>query len=123
MTLEVSLRCNAFNCFLKNRMLHTKCVDAKYHVPSDSVSITAIKHAYIYTHTYFDPVAYCYLTFEKYRPCLNKAPTYFENILPYSVSCNLYSSPSIIRIIKSRRMSGRYMWHGWERRGTCVGYW
>jgi hypothetical protein len=30
---------------------------------------------------------------------------------------NLYSSPSIIRIIKSRRM-----WHGLEMRGTCMGY-
>jgi hypothetical protein len=37
--------------------------------------------------------------------------------------CNLYSSPSIIRIIKSRRMR----WAGHEarmgRRGTRIGYW
>jgi hypothetical protein len=36
---------------------------------------------------------------------------------------NLYSSPTIIRIIKSRRMR----WAGhvarMERRGTCIGYW
>jgi hypothetical protein len=36
---------------------------------------------------------------------------------------NLYSSPSIIRIIKSRRMR----WAGYlarmGRRGTCIGYW
>jgi hypothetical protein len=36
---------------------------------------------------------------------------------------DLYSSPSIIRIIKSRRMR----WAGhvarMERRGTCIGYW
>jgi hypothetical protein len=36
---------------------------------------------------------------------------------------NLYSSTSIIRIIKSRRMRWRDMWHEWERRGTCIGYW
>jgi hypothetical protein len=36
---------------------------------------------------------------------------------------NLYSSPSIIRIIKSRRMRWVGMWHEWERRGTCIGYW
>jgi hypothetical protein len=36
---------------------------------------------------------------------------------------NLYSSPSIIRIMKSRRKSGRDMWHERERRGTCIGYW
>jgi hypothetical protein len=35
---------------------------------------------------------------------------------------DLYSSPSIIRIIKSRRMR----WAGhvvWGRRGMCIGYW
>jgi hypothetical protein len=36
---------------------------------------------------------------------------------------NLYSSPSIIRIIKSRRMKLGDMWHKWERRGTCICYW
>jgi hypothetical protein len=36
---------------------------------------------------------------------------------------NLYSSPSRIRIIKSRRMRWADMWHEWGRRGTCIGYW
>jgi hypothetical protein len=36
---------------------------------------------------------------------------------------NLSSSPSIIRIIKSRRMGWWDMWHEWERRGKFVGYW
>jgi hypothetical protein len=37
---------------------------------------------------------------------------------------NLYSSPGIVRIIKSKRMRwGGDMWHEWERRGTCIGYW
>jgi hypothetical protein len=36
---------------------------------------------------------------------------------------NLYSSPSIIKIITSRRMRWADMWHEWERRGTCIGYW
>jgi hypothetical protein len=37
---------------------------------------------------------------------------------------NLYSSPSITRIIKLRRLrGGRGMWHKWGRRGTCIGYW
>jgi hypothetical protein len=35
---------------------------------------------------------------------------------------NLYSSPDIIRQIKSRRMSGRGMWHAWERGETCRGF-
>jgi hypothetical protein len=35
---------------------------------------------------------------------------------------DLHTSPSIIRIIKSRR-SGRDMWHEWGRRGMCIGYW
>jgi hypothetical protein len=35
---------------------------------------------------------------------------------------NLYSSPSIIRIIKSR-IGGRDMWHEWGRRETCIDYW
>jgi hypothetical protein len=34
---------------------------------------------------------------------------------------NLYSSSSIIRIIKSRRMRWADMWHEWGRRGTCIG--
>jgi hypothetical protein len=36
---------------------------------------------------------------------------------------NLYSSPDIIRKIKSRRMRWRDMWHAWERRGKCTGFW
>jgi hypothetical protein len=36
---------------------------------------------------------------------------------------NLYFSPSIIRIIKSRRMRWADMWHEWERIETCIGYW
>jgi hypothetical protein len=37
---------------------------------------------------------------------------------------NLYSSPSIIRIIISRKMRwAGGMWHEWGRRGTCIGYW
>jgi hypothetical protein len=32
---------------------------------------------------------------------------------------DLYSSPSLMRIIKSRRM----MWREGGRRGTCIGYW
>jgi hypothetical protein len=36
---------------------------------------------------------------------------------------NLYSWPSIIRIIKSRRMRWAGHVHEWERRGTCIGYW
>jgi hypothetical protein len=36
----------------------------------------------------------------------------------------LYSSPNIIRQIKSRgmRWAGRDMWHAWERRGMCTGF-
>jgi hypothetical protein len=36
---------------------------------------------------------------------------------------NMYSSPSIIRIIKSRRMRWAGHMHEWGRRGTCIGYW
>jgi hypothetical protein len=32
---------------------------------------------------------------------------------------NLYSSPTIIRIMESRRTK----WHEWGRRGTCIGNW
>jgi hypothetical protein len=35
----------------------------------------------------------------------------------------LYSSPNIIRQIKSRRMGGRDMWHTWDRRGKCTRFW
>jgi hypothetical protein len=36
---------------------------------------------------------------------------------------NLYPSPSIIRIMKLRRMRWVGMWHEWGRSGTCIGYW
>jgi hypothetical protein len=36
---------------------------------------------------------------------------------------NLYSSPSIVRIIKLRWMRWAGQWHERERRGTCIGYW
>jgi hypothetical protein len=29
---------------------------------------------------------------------------------------NLYCSPSVIRMIESRRMNGQGMYHAWERR-------
>jgi hypothetical protein len=35
----------------------------------------------------------------------------------------LYSSPSIIRMIKSRRIRLTGMQHEWGRRGTRIGYW
>jgi hypothetical protein len=34
---------------------------------------------------------------------------------------DFYSVPSIIRIIKSRKM--RWARHVWGRKGTCIGYW
>jgi hypothetical protein len=34
-----------------------------------------------------------------------------------------YSSPNIIRQIKSRRMRWGDMWHAWERRGKFTGLW
>jgi hypothetical protein len=34
---------------------------------------------------------------------------------------DLYSPPSVIRIIKSRRMKWANMWHEWWRRGTPIG--
>jgi hypothetical protein len=34
----------------------------------------------------------------------------------------LYSSPNIIRQIKSRIMRWGDMWHAWERRGMCTGF-
>jgi hypothetical protein len=36
---------------------------------------------------------------------------------------NLYSSPSIIRIIKSRRMRWAEHMARIGKRGTCIGYW
>jgi hypothetical protein len=37
--------------------------------------------------------------------------------------CDLYSSPIIIRIIKSRRMRWAGMYLEWGRRGTRIGCW
>jgi hypothetical protein len=36
---------------------------------------------------------------------------------------NLYSSPDIIRQIKSRKCGGRGMWHAWEWGERCRGFW
>jgi hypothetical protein len=36
---------------------------------------------------------------------------------------SLYSSPNIVRVIKSRRMSGRDMWHAWGRGDVFTGFW
>jgi len=38
---------------------------------------------------------------------------------------DLYSSPNIVRVIKSRRMkwAGLGMWRVWVRRGGCIGSW
>jgi len=36
---------------------------------------------------------------------------------------DLYSSPNIVRVIKSRRIDGLGMWHIWVRGGGCVGSW
>jgi hypothetical protein len=36
---------------------------------------------------------------------------------------NLYSSPNIIRQIKSRRMKWTIIWHAWKRGETCTGFW
>jgi len=34
---------------------------------------------------------------------------------------NLYSSPNIVRVIKSRGRDGLGMWRVWVRRGGCIG--
>jgi hypothetical protein len=36
---------------------------------------------------------------------------------------NLYSSPDIVRQIKSRRMRSVGLWHTWERAETCTLFW
>jgi hypothetical protein len=36
---------------------------------------------------------------------------------------DLYSSPNIVRVIKSRRMSGRDMLHAWGRGEVFTGFW
>src|SRR5215475_5289460 len=35
----------------------------------------------------------------------------------------LYSSPSIVRVVKSRRMRWAGMWRVWGRREGCIGCW
>jgi hypothetical protein len=35
----------------------------------------------------------------------------------------LYSSPSIIRVIKAGRWDGRGMWHAWWRWGVHTTFW
>ena len=36
---------------------------------------------------------------------------------------DLYSSPNIVRVIKSGRIDGLGMWRVWVRRGWCIGSW
>jgi len=36
---------------------------------------------------------------------------------------DLYCSPNILWVIKSRRMDGLGMWRVWVRRGVCIGSW
>jgi hypothetical protein len=36
---------------------------------------------------------------------------------------NLYSTPDIIRQVKSRRVRSQDMWHAWERREKCTRFW
>jgi hypothetical protein len=36
---------------------------------------------------------------------------------------SLYSSPNIVRVIKSRRMRGWGMWHAWGRGEVFTGFW
>ena len=36
---------------------------------------------------------------------------------------DLYSSPNIVQVIKSRRKRWAGMWHIWVRRGGCIGSW
>jgi len=36
---------------------------------------------------------------------------------------DLYSSPDIVRVIKSRRMRWAGLWCVWVRRGGCIGSW
>ena len=36
---------------------------------------------------------------------------------------DLYSSPNIVRVIKSRRMDGRGMWRVWGRGEAYTGFW
>jgi hypothetical protein len=54
--------------------------------------------------------------------------TFIESVADYSKLhneefYNLYSSTNIIRQIKSRELSGRGMWHAWERREKCIRFW
>jgi hypothetical protein len=36
---------------------------------------------------------------------------------------NLYSSPNIVRVIKSRRLRWADMWHAWGRGEVFTGFW
>jgi hypothetical protein len=36
---------------------------------------------------------------------------------------DLYSSPNIVRVIKSRRMRWLNMWHAWGRGEVLTGFW
>ena len=36
---------------------------------------------------------------------------------------DLYSSPSIVRVVKTRRMRWAGMWRVWGRREVCTGCW
>jgi hypothetical protein len=36
---------------------------------------------------------------------------------------SLYSSPNIVRVIKSRKMGGQDMWHAWGRGEVFTGFW
>jgi len=36
---------------------------------------------------------------------------------------DLYSSPNIVRVIKSRRMRCAGVWRVWDRGEACVGFW
>ena len=34
---------------------------------------------------------------------------------------DLYSLPNVVRVVKSRRIGGRGMWHAWGRGEVCTG--
>jgi hypothetical protein len=36
---------------------------------------------------------------------------------------SLYSSPNIVRVIKSKRIGGRDMWHAWWKGEVFTGFW
>jgi hypothetical protein len=51
------------------------------------VTVVQLLSSNIYINIYFELLPYYHFTFEKYRACLDKASTYFGDILPYSISC------------------------------------